>query len=385
MNFRAVIRSLVFLLLCVPRGAPQQRDADLERYSDQARVALASKKWDEAVKALQYLVLLAPSIPEVHANLGMALFFQGRATEALAAFDRARKLNPAVPQVDLMVGLCQAELGRHREAVAILAPAFDHPPDPETGRLIGLHLARSYSELRQFDKALAAGEELLRRYPNDPEVLFQISRRHADRSYSLMKQLLQAAPNSYWVHLANAQVQESLQRYDVAQQEYRKAIELNPNAPGAHVGLGRAILSASKDRQASAEAAREFERELTLSPENAIAEFELGEIAREHSQPDRAREHLLRAVRYNPDFFEAQVALGRLFLKEGKAREAIAHLEVAARLEPRDKLSHYLLASAHKSLGDEDAARHELDLYRKLGASDDEHLEPWHFLFGGPK
>jgi tetratricopeptide (TPR) repeat protein len=382
MNFRKVIRSLVFVLLAGTCGAAQH-DAELARYSDQAREALASKKWDEAVKALQHLVQLAPSVPEVHANLGMALFFQGRAIEALAAFDRARKLNPAVPQVELMVGLCHAELGRYREAIAILAPAFDHPPDAEMGRLIGLHLARSYSELRQFDRALVAGEELLNRYPNDAEVLFQVSRLHADRSYRLMKQLLQAAPDSYWVHLANAQVQESLRRYDLAQQEYRKAIELNANVPGAHVGLGRAILSASKDPHAIDEATREFERELALSPENATAEFELGEIAREHGQLDRAREHLLRAVHYNQDLFEAQVALGRLLLKEGKAREAIAHLEVAAHLEPRDKLSHYLLASAHKSLGDQDAARRELDLYRKLGnsgkpdgASDDEHLEP---------
>ena len=258
----------------------------------------------------------------------------------------------------------------------MVTSAFNHPPDADTGLLVGLHLTRSYGELRQFDKALAAGEELLKRYPDDAEVLYQVSRLHADRSYRLMKQLLQAAPDSYWVHLANAQVQESLQRYDLAQQEYRKAIELNPNSPDVHVGLGRAILSASKDSQALVEASREFERELALSPENAVAEFELGEIARENGQPDKAREHLLRAVRYNPDFFEAQVALGRLFLKQGQPREAIAHLEVAARLDPRDKLSHYLLSSAHKSLGDQDAARRELDLYRKLGKSDDEHPEP---------
>ena len=89
MNFRAVIPSLVFLLVCVLSGAAQDRDADLARYSDQAREALASKKWGEAVKALQHLAQLAPSVPEVQANLGMALFFQGRATEALAALDRA--------------------------------------------------------------------------------------------------------------------------------------------------------------------------------------------------------------------------------------------------------------------------------------------------------
>jgi hypothetical protein len=72
---------------------------------------------------------------------------------------------------------------------------------------------------------------------------------------------------------------------------------------------------------------------------------------------------------------KAQVALGRLFLKEGKAREALTHLAVAAHLEPRDKLPHYLLASA-QGAGRPEAARRELDLYRKLGASDDENLEP---------
>src|SRR5262245_16133410 len=262
-----MIRSLFFLLLSIRFSAAQ----DLEVYSDQARTALASKNWDEAVKALEHLMRLAPAVPEVQANLGMALFFQGRATQALAAFDHARKLNPALPQVELMVALCQAELGRHREAVLVLGPAFDHPPDPETGRLIGLHLARSYAELKQFDKALAVGEELLKRYTDDAEVLFQVSRLHADRSYHLMKQLTQTAPDSGWVHLANAQVQESLQRYDVAQQEYRKAIALNPNAPGAHIGLGRAILSTSRNLKALDEASVEFRRELALSPENAAA------------------------------------------------------------------------------------------------------------------
>jgi len=55
----------------------------------------------------------------------------------------------------------------------MVTSAFNHPPDADTGLFIGLHLTRSYGELRQFDKALAAGEELLKRYPNDAEVLFR--------------------------------------------------------------------------------------------------------------------------------------------------------------------------------------------------------------------
>jgi tetratricopeptide (TPR) repeat protein len=231
----------VFLLWLVTSATAQQRDEELDRYSDQARQALAAKEWDKAARALEHLAQLAPSVAEVQANLGLALFFEGRAGEALAAFDRARKLNPALAQVGVMAALCKVELGRNRESVAILATAFEHPTDEDTGRLIGLHLQRSYVELNEFDKAQATGEELLKRYPNDPEILYQVSHLHADRSYRLMKQLMQAAPDSYWVHLAHAQVQESLGRYDLAQQEYRKAIELNPAVPGAHYGISVSI------------------------------------------------------------------------------------------------------------------------------------------------
>ena len=381
MNLRMSMRSLL-LLLSFTSVTAQQRDADLDRYSDQARQALSARKWSEAVAALEHLEKLAPTVPQVQANLGMALFFEGRSEDALHAFERARKLDSALPQVQVMIGVCDAELGRYQDAIAILAPSFAQPSDDETGRLIGLHLQRSYAELKQFDKADATGEKLLKRYPQDPEILFQVSHLHAERSYQLMKQLMAAAPDSYWVHMANAQVQESLERYDLAQQEYRKAIALNSGGIGAHYGLGRAILNGPRDPHAIDEAASEFERELAISPANASAEFELGEIARERGQLDAARGHFLKAVRYNPDFFEAQIGLARLLLKQGSPRDAVHHLEQAARLQPGDTLPHYLLASAYKSLGDSAGAGHELDVYRKLRASghpaaaDEQQKEP---------
>ncbi len=357
-------------------------DAALDRYSADAERAMAARDWPAATKSLQQLARQAPNVPEVHANLGLAYYSQNLVSEAAAEFQKALSLDPRFPRAGWMLGLCDAELGRNEAAVKLLEPAWSHPPDEQAARLIGLDLLRAYQGLQQYGKAAMLGEDLLRRYPKDSEIVYQVSRLHAGRSYQLMKQLVQTAPDSYWVHDANAQVHESLQRYDLAQQEYRKAIELNPNAPGAHYGLGRAILGASKDDHSIDEAVREFERELAVSPENASAEYELGEIARERGQFDLAREHFSRAVRYTPDFFEAQVGLARLLLKQGSPREAIPHLEHAARLEPRDTLPHYLLAAAHKSLGNADAADRELNLYRTLRASakraatDDEHTEP---------
>lgn len=364
-----MLRFWVLVLLLCAGGNAQPREGELERLSGQAQAAMAAKKWDDAVKALARLGQLVPSVPEVQANLGLALYFEGRPADALAAFERARKLNPALPQVKVMIGLCDAELGRYPEATAILAPAFEHPPDAESGRLIGLALARSYAELKQYDKALAAGEELIKRYSNDPEILYQVSRLHTDRATALISGLVRTAPDSAWTHYANAQVEESMDRYEAAEREYRKALERDPRIVGAHYRLGRVILAAARTPDSVAKARTEFEQELAISPRNADAEYELGEIDREHGNANAALEHFGRALRYHPDFVEAQVGLAKTLIKMGRAKDAVPHLAEAARLDPGNKIPHYLLATAYKSLGDTAAAAKELAAYQRINSN----------------
>ncbi len=364
-----MIRSWVFLLILVAGLSAQSHETDLDRLSTQARAALAAKDWDEAERALEELARLAPSVAEVQANLGFALYFKGEPADALTAFDRARELNPNLPQVELMIGLCDAELDRAQEAIARLAPAFEQPLDADIGKLVGLHLARSYGSLQQFDRALAVVEKLLNRYPHDPEILYQVARLHGDRSAALMTELAHAAPDSPWTHYAGAQVQEGLDHFDAAAQEYRKALQLAPRLSGAHYRLGRLILNAPRTADSIERAQHEFEQEVAISPGNADAEFELGEIERERGNLDAAVNHFQRALSTHPGFEEAQVGMARALMKLGRNAEAIPHLSAAASLDPTNKIPHYLLASAYKSLGDSAAAAKEITLYKSLGDS----------------
>ena len=357
---------LLGVLIAAAGAVPAVAATDLERLSEQAQQALEAHHWPDASAALEQLAKAAPAVPEVHANLGLAYYFQGRAAEALASFERALHLNPKMPQAVVMSGICQAELGRDQEAVAILDPAFHGPSDPEIGRLVGLHLQRSYSALEQFDKAAATGEELLRRYPRDPEILFQVSRLHADRSYRLMSELISAAPNSAWVHYANAEVQESLERYDTAIQEYQNVLKAEPSMPGVHYRLGRAIMLASHDPEPMQKARKAFEEELAIAPRNADAAYELGEIFRQQENYKVAREYFSRAVAEHPEFIEAQIGLGRTLLKQGQAADAVTHLREAARLDPSNQVPHFLLAKAYEAVGDSAGSRNEIDSYRKL-------------------
>ena len=345
--------------------------------SAEAKGALEARQWPEAAAALEKLAKLHPEIAEVHANLGLAYYFEGRPSQALASFGRALKLKTQMPQAKVMVGICEAELGRHVEAIAILAPAFHKPSDPEIGRLIGLHLQHSYAELKQRDKALATGEELLRRYPDDAEILFQVSRVYADRSYELMSKLMRSDRDSAWVHYANAQVQESLLRYDVAKREYENALKRQPAMPGLHYRLGRVILLGSpRTPESIEEATRAFEEELSKDERNAEAEYELGEINREQGKYDLAFDHFSRAVTQQPNFVEARIGLGRTLLKEGKAAQAVPHFKEAVRLDPENKVPHVLLANAYKALGDAAASRAEMDVYQKLEQTETSGMAP---------
>jgi tetratricopeptide (TPR) repeat protein len=346
-------------------GAQEPGDSELEGYSRQAEQAMAAKDWATATSALEKLAQLAPNVPEVQGNLGMAYYSQNRILEAAQAFEHALRLKPKMAQAELMLGLCDAELGRSREAVAILEPSFQHPADKNMGRLIGLDLQRAYADLGQHAKAVAVSDELLRRYPNDPEVLFHASRLYAERAYQIMRQLLQADPNSPWVHYAQAEIHESLQRHDLAIAEYRKVLETEPKLPGVHLRIGQALLQSSQDPKVVEEALSEFQRELAITPESADAEYEVGEIHRRRSQFDAALEHFSKAVRFQPDFAEAQIGLGRTLLSSGKPGAALAALNEGVRLDPQNEVPHFLLASAYKALGETAKYRQQMAFYEK--------------------
>jgi tetratricopeptide (TPR) repeat protein len=344
----------------------QSRDDEAARYSQDADIAMQAKDWTAAAKALRKLEQLAPEVAEVHANLGLVYYSENRVTEAAAELEQALKINPAIANAGVLLGLCKAELGQAEAAIRLLAPDYPRVADRDLRRMVGIQLMRAYGGASQFARAAEIGEALVKDFPRDAEVLYQVAQLHADRSYQVMKRLQQAAPDSAWVHYAAAQVEDSLKRYDAAESEYRKALELKPDLPGAHYRLGRVLLSKSQEPESVSAAADQFKKELAISPENADAEYELGEMAREQGDLTGALEHLRRAVRYHPGFVEAQIAIARTLLKQEKPREAVAVLQPLVRLAPENKTAHYLLGTAYKSVGDAEASKREFEQYKKL-------------------
>ncbi len=342
---------------------------DMERYSQQASQAMSSKNWPEAASSLEKLARMAPNVAEVQGNLGLVYYAQNRVFDAAQAFERALKLNPKMDQARMMLGLCNSELGRNEEAIQLLAPAFARASDDATVRMIGLGLQRAYAAQADYDKASQVTSQLLKRFPKDPEILFQTSRLYAVRSYRLMKELIELPADSPWAHYANGEVYESMGQYDTAIAECRTVVKMAPQLPGIHFRIGKIMLQKSQAPQSLEEAQHEFEMELAVSPQNSEAEYELGEIYRHRSRFEQSVEHFSQAVRYHPEFEEAQIGLARSLINLGENQEALEHLLGAAQLDPENDIPHYLLASVYRSLGESAKSELEMGRFRKIRAS----------------
>lgn len=378
--------AVVGLSLAAGVWLQEPRQAQVDRYSRQAEEALARKDMDTAAGALEKLVNLTPKAAEVHANLGMVYYAQNRFAQAAQAFERALKLNSNLPNTSLMLGICFAELGRHKEALTLLEPTFKKPPSRETGRLVGLELLRVYNGLKQHGKAVVVSEDLLERYPDDPEVLYHISRLYGDRALQLMTRLVEVAPDSVWVRMARAEVHENQKHYDLAVQEYQGVLKRAPRMPGVHFRLGRVLLVSSTGPKNTDEAVRMFEEELAIDPQNSNAEYEIGEICRQRGQLDAAKEHFSRAIQFHPEFEDAQIALGRTLMNLKKADEALPHFQAAVRLGPENEVPHFLLARAYRELGDNEKYREELEFYQTLQTRrKNSHVEQSFFSSAAPE
>ena len=110
-----------------------------------------------------------------------------------------------------------------------------------------------------------------------------------------------------------------------AERELTRALELNPNDPGAQLYL--AMLSIVLQRRD--EARRAIERSVELSPGSVSSWAEAGEFSFWLRDNDRAIAYASKALEFDAAYPRAHFVLGRVFEAQGRIEEAIAEYEKA--------------------------------------------------------
>jgi len=294
---------------------------------------------------------------------GVAAFHQGRYAEAEKILTAAS----AGPHQRVFLALSRAATGGCESASPALADAFKDEQDQDLRRLAGLGLVQCLAAQNKNEEALAAANRLKAAFPGDADVLYQVARLHMRLWNDVMQQLFERAPASFRVNQISAEVLETQGQYPEAAAEYRKAIEKNPAALNLHYRLGRALLLQSHAPENLALARKEFEAELALNPNDAVAEYQIAQILQTQGEPGPAAARFERAISLRPDDFpEAMIAVAKIRAGRREFPAAIALLEKAVRLQPANEGAHYALMMAYRNAGRSDDAAREAATLEQL-------------------
>lgn len=106
---------------------------------------------------------------------------------------------------------------------------------------------------------------------------------------------------------------------------------------------------------------------LRVTPESAIANYNLGKVYESNDSWPNSVELYRRAVAINPTYAEAHYNLARLLGRQGQVDEAISHYHEALKFKPNDAETHNNLGQLWVMKGNVDAA---LEAYQKALALD---------------
>jgi tetratricopeptide (TPR) repeat protein len=171
--------------------------------------------------------------------------------------------------------------------------------------------------------------------------------------------MFQKTPSSFRVNQVSAEIFEVQGRFGEAAAEYRKAIEKAPDTVNLHYRLGRALLLETHDNFAAA--VREFEAELKLNPNDAAAEYQIGQILVASQKPAEAAPRFEKAAKLDPSFIEPLIALSKI-----QTAKAVELLERAVAQAPRSEAARYNLMLAYRNAGRAADARKQKDELDKL-------------------
>ena len=155
---------------------------------------------------------------------------------------------------------------------------------------------------------------------------------------------------------AHASLAQAVCAYDFdfvrAEQEFRRAIELNPNYATAHQWYAEMLTAMARFD----EAIREIKRAWQLDPLSVIINADVGAVLCTARRYDEAISQLQKTLQMDPDFYYAHWNLGQAFELKGRTDEAIAEYKKASALND-DPLPLALLGRLYGKIGRREEAQ----------------------------
>ncbi|KXV15243.1 hypothetical protein CR51_03610 [Caballeronia megalochromosomata] len=197
------------------------------------------------------------------------------------------------------------------------------------------HRAAQHYSLNQHADALAVLSPLLEGPCADAETLnlaaaCAYAMNRVDLAQAYWQRAVAEHPRHAGVHNNLGNLYEQLKRLPEAKALYQRALELDAGFAEAHYNLGNVL--AHQDRIADAEQA--LRRALELRPDLAQAHYSLGKLLMKQTRADEAQTHFRSALEARPDWADAHLNLGNTLAALQRWDEAERAYRTAIELNP---------------------------------------------------
>ncbi len=335
--------------------------------------------WHRCALTLACLALAPPSIPRAAAQaepravaLGATLA-EARTLinqdQPAAAIEKLRAVDePGRLDVALLLGVAYYHANDHARAIARLAPIVDALPQDslekrEATQVLGL----SYFLAGRFADAVPRLEATRSWAADNAElgyVLGQayIQSRQPEGARKAFARTFGVAEDSAAAHLLTAQMMIRLEFEALAEAELTRALEKDQRLPQAHALLGQMALF----RGRLDEAVTLTEKEIALSPTNAMAFYQLGDARVRQGRWDEGIAALQKSLWLNPFYSAPYIVLGKAYMQKGQLATAEGMLTRAIEYDPNNRSAHYLLGQLFQRLGKVEEAKREFAIAERL-------------------
>jgi len=188
------------------------------------------------------------------------------------------------------------------------------------------------------------------------EALVDMEQEQFQEAVPVLQQVLEREPNTPIASLQLGRAYMSLREYQKALAPFRTLVERKPDDAFARYELGCALVkTGSWD-----EALPHFEAAVSQMTGSSMMHFYLALVYQKTSRIDDATKEFQNALRADANNFPANLLLGRLFVINRRALDALPYLRKAAKLRTDSTDVHRFLADAYSQLGQQENSRREL-------------------------
>ena len=290
----------------------------------------------------------------------ISVFIRGLAPAEVSEFQRAlqeSKVAGEIPEEVAALFESEATRGNNTASSDPLEARVQQIP------LKDLHLLVSYAySTAQYETSFGAAQTLAQNLATEAEGLYWETKSAQKLATLVLARASTIDSDSPTMHVLLGDVYRQRRYYPDAEQEYRKALVIQPGNAGALLGLSLTLLADSEIDEALHLAKAALEK----SPDDPELNAVMGEILFAQHDFSGAEPYLKKALMTKPELIpHVHALLGRVYAEANRTQDAINELKMGLP-DDKDGRLHYQLARLYLKVGDQNSATKAFEASERL-------------------